>query len=754
MEETIYEISSNLSNNQEETLLVLSNALNNIAVNNPEIDFEVISLQITNILRLMDETNINLKNKEVELQTLKSDMKVLEARFSLEKEIRQEELDNSLKIYDQSELETSSLNERISALQAALRQRDLNFASISAEKDSIKVKLDDMYNNFTALKCENENKGKTIGSLSVKLNVANKEISQLSKMSKDKWVDDDIIDDYFKSMQNIANDKGHCLFISPAISHSIKLSDEVTLDLVNTPSYQACKYVFIAVNNSTGGSGSHWSLLFIDKFRQHAYHLDSISGLNTRPALKTASRLNVSEENVFQVNCFQQNNGYECGINVIVHAKLIFNYFCCSEVKTHFLDWFKSGPSFDHKLNGTDNSIVVADCNSILSKESSCKEVENFCNANCHKVTPITVKKSSSENWKLVKKKHGCSKKIKMDDFVNHSLDIKCKNRFEGLSQPETGDVCSVRNSSGLWKQKNLKSRSECDKSLVSKSKSKCMSKRESNTLTVTKGGKSKSNKPLKNQIFIEANACTSVQSDSDVERSVNKYRSINSFDDDVLLIGDSILRFASEAIAKRGATVELCPGAKIKDIKGKLLNYTNAKFSVIYIHVGTNNLKRGYKGSAGYNGGHGKREALNEMADLLFTVKTYFPNAMVFVNSVIIRSDLSYKALFDYNEQLDSMCNNFGVFFVEANCWVNRSHLANDGRHLNHRGSYQLGKLFSEVFSATSISGGAYDGLDVSSEVAGHIIVEADIARPAPPEPVDVLQETNNRFLDGIAPK
>ncbi|KAG8324002.1 hypothetical protein J6590_102730, partial [Homalodisca vitripennis] len=153
-----------------------------------------------------------------------------------------------------------------------------------------------------------------------------------------------------------------------------------------------------------------------------------------------------------------------------------------------------------------------------------------------------------------------------------------------------------------------------------------------------------------------------------------------------VLLIGDSIIRHAGKSTQQKGGHVECCPGAKINDIKQNLLKLVNRQFSVIYLHVGTNNLIRGYKGGPGYNGGHGKRQALHSMADLLYTVRTQFPNSKVFVNSVLTRTDISYKALFHFNEQIELMCGNFGVTYVEANCSIGRRDLARDGRHLNRR--------------------------------------------------------------------
>ncbi|KAG8333407.1 SUMO1 sentrin specific peptidase 8 [Homalodisca vitripennis] len=365
--ETIYESPLYLNEKQEDIIVALTSEINILVSNNPGIDFEGLSLHISSLLLLMDHLNSEFKSKEEELQTLGAEIKILKSRLDLEKDILQEEMDTSFKVQDQSTSEILSLNKRIESLQAALRQRDLHFASVTAEKDSFKSKLDDMYNNIKNLNLDIENKKKLIENISVKFDLAKKEIIILKKMSTDKWLEDDIIDDYFQSMQNIANDLGQCLFLSPAVSHAIKSGNKVIIsDVLNSPAYQPCKYVFVAVSNGTNvtceGKDSHWSLLFIDKSGLTAYHLDSVSKLNAAPAEYTATNLNIPSENCFSVNCPQQNNGYECGINVIVHAKLIFNYFCLPQVKTSFIDWFYNSPSPDSEHAGSINSTLATKC--------------------------------------------------------------------------------------------------------------------------------------------------------------------------------------------------------------------------------------------------------------------------------------------------------------------------------------------------------------------------------------------------------
>ncbi|KAG8285117.1 hypothetical protein J6590_087296 [Homalodisca vitripennis] len=184
----------------------------------------------------------------------------------------------------------------------------------------------------------------------------------------------------------------------------------------------------------------------------------------------------------------------------------------------------------------------------------------------------------------------------------------------------------------------------------------------------------------------------------------------------DVLLLGDSLLRHTSRNCMNRGAYVECCPG-------------------------GTNNLKRGYRGGPGYNGGHGKRGALHAMADLLFTASTRFPQAKVVLNSVLIRRDLTYKALFDFNEQLELMCLNFNVKFVQANCCVGRRDLARDGIHLNRRGVSRLGSLFEDVTAELLLSSTDQAAANVNLSYSP----ENEIAVNSDPAVSDAIHESQN---------
>ncbi|KAG8252353.1 hypothetical protein J6590_059211 [Homalodisca vitripennis] len=101
-----------------------------------------------------------------------------------------------------------------------------------------------------------------------------------------------------------------------------------------------------------------------------------------------------------------------------------------------------------------------------------------------------------------------------------------------------------------------------------------------------------------------------------------------------VLLIGDSMLKYSGRGCALAGAEVDVNPGARIHNIKEKLIRY---------------------------NGGWGKRAVLHTMADLLNVARHSFPNSLIMLSGVLLRNDISALAIANFNEQLALMCNNFG---------------------------------------------------------------------------------------------
>lgn len=61
-----------------------------------------------------------------------------------------------------------------------------------------------------------------------------------------------------------------------------------------------------------------------------------------------------------------------------------------------------------------------------------------------------------------------------------------------------------------------------------------------------------------------------------------NEISEISKFADNVLLIGNSLIRFASKPALERRAIVDCFLGAKIQDIKSWLVYYSNQNMSAV----------------------------------------------------------------------------------------------------------------------------------------------------------------------------
>ena len=84
------------------------------------------------------------------------------------------------------------------------------------------------------------------------------------------------------------------------------------------------KLTFIPINDG----GTHWSLLVFSFAKRSFVHYDS-SHLNTNDpfakemASTVASLFSFSTYSIDSANCAKQNNGYDCGVYLIMHAELL-----------------------------------------------------------------------------------------------------------------------------------------------------------------------------------------------------------------------------------------------------------------------------------------------------------------------------------------------------------------------------------------------------------------------------------------------
>lgn len=737
----IEEACVNSDNLDIDTETIISNiclALKRLEANHPHISLSDLQLNISSLLQRMDDVLASEKNSGAVIKDLQCDIFTLESRLEREKQQRQSDINASFNELDITREEkdvalknNSRMLSSLNDVKTKLKNKSdecLSLQSLIGEKDLIIARLK------SDLEISNTKKLELTGCLTDLKSLVKK--AEEKSWLKSRWVDDTILDTFFQSFGRDTKDSlSKVIFMGPSVTQVVNhgTCDDVR-DLLGELRFNKFDYAFLCLCDNTAtvkqDTGSHWSLLFVDISSNLVYHLDSLHRANSVVAKAVTIKLGLKVNNLHELSCTQQNNSYECGLSVLVNAKFINEGFCKKTMPG-------TGSSFSHwyaLFNDSPRSLVVTDqinvnVNSLSEKFVAPVNVNSFPQKI---VAPVKLIRDCNQKWLITSSKR--HKKMTTLKKTTQRPGIECKNKFDVLTVAENKIV----------RQPNVE---HCNND-PSISKPKCVSGNKSRPTSNT-STKKQAVKLLPKCKSINENAETvpsKISSSISDKVAVSKDQG-DTFNKNVLLIGDSIIRHSSNLCRKRGAYIECCPGGRILDIKTKLLKYLNQDLSVIYIHVGTNDLKRGYRGKAGYNGGDGKKQALHAMADLLFTTKNHFPNALVFLNSILIRSDISYKALFHFNEQLDLMCMNFGVSFVEANCWVNKHHLARDGRHLNWTGNQRLGQLFSDLFTAVldnfKEGGEIFSELDLTS--VNENIITSNNSKLA-----NNLQSSGNGNLEG----
>jgi hypothetical protein len=684
------------------SVISLTSELNTLSANHTDVNFDTLSSLISDFLQKIDSVNSSKKACIEELESVKNEVLMLHSKLEIEKENRRNEMNNSFKIMDETNDEIIDLKQRIQSLQGAVRERELQITALIGENNTLTDDLRSVRAQLEQSKLDYNNQSLNVKKLNCKLDVLKQEIVQNTKQrssSSSKWVDEHNIAAYFNEMSNSVKTNKEILFFDPSVTQLIKLgSTEACSDILSRSSYDSSSFIFCCVNNSTeterADSGSHWSLLFIDRKNCIGYHFDSVKGVNKNSAVNILTKLKMPESSLYEINCPQQTNDFECGLHVIVNAKFILNYYCIPGRGDSFPNWF-----YCNTVNATHTvipspkltaSTVSPSNHSQLNPESS--HPSNKTTVTSGKVDSVKLVRCSGSNdtWQIVKPKRtsdNVHRKTVSND-LNTSSVIKCSNKFSVLSDDETCSNNDVffNNGSGSWKATKVKNRTQ------HRNNSPTSVSNRKTDLTVP-------SKPM-NSVLKIAHKKTDHGDRDLVDKSKLSHCLLpnESQMGKCLVIGDSLLRHSGKQCSKAGVVVDVNPGAKTSSIKHKLLSYVNKKPESIYLNVGTNDVPLGYNGGAGYNGGGGKRAILDSMADLLYMIRTKFPNSKVFLNSIPIRRDINKKSLVQLNEQIELMCFNFGVHYVEVNECLRWYHLARDGRHLNRKGNYLLGFLIHQV--------------------------------------------------------
>lgn len=442
----------NVDSGTERNLIELAAVFNSLTVNNPDVDLSCMTEKISDLLRTMNalfekNKSLSVKNDELYCKNLE-----LDSFIETVNENKQTELNDSLQLQNCVVEENEVLSSELKLVKGKVSNLKVQLTKLNEENSYLKSCVDKVPDGNVPCNDEvsqlrkrvvayQENIHTLISKFDQVVKTNNKLLSQLdgvklqnsTSVYTNKWLDDSILQSYFSSFKtHPAAIQSNTLFIDPSVSEIFKLggTDEVNKQLkeLKCDSYN---FVFCSVSNSKGSQssdkkviakhdeGSHWSLLFCDMVNKVAYHLDSIGNMNVRFASNLASKFGCTLESVA---CYQQNNGFECGLNVLINSKLILHYYCSDENnKSSFLEWFGKCTSCINRKPMSQNVqlVVPKRCTSLFQKK--CVSVGDKL--------AIRLRKDDSNTWHVVKTKKG--KKSKTPSLSPVGTDVS--NRFSSL---------------------------------------------------------------------------------------------------------------------------------------------------------------------------------------------------------------------------------------------------------------------------------------------------------------------------------
>ncbi|KAG8273472.1 SUMO1 sentrin specific peptidase 8 [Homalodisca vitripennis] len=519
-------------------------------------------------------------------ERLKEELDYLSAQRDVERNSHRSELNISLSNNDHLVNEKNTLEVKIKDISKKLSKAE----NTNSQLRNLQAEHDNIVNDYETVQCANrklivensrlkklvEKNESICNVLKDKLLVNTNKIVQLEsslKVLNNKWLSDEIITDHIRlpnsEVTRIQND---ILFVNPTLTQLLKLHSRTYVDqALSDMSFYNKSWVFFVLNNCDQGleqnGGSHWSLLLLDNTTRTAIHYDSVRGLNERHAAALLVNLGLDSVPISEGQTFQQTESFECGVHVLVNARLLLGQVCDRFALTH------------NTLHHTDTSETHGSTNATLvpSSQSSNNSRSNLAN---------------DKVWKVVKGKKCARRNLN----PNKHNQVPCKNRFVVLSNHTSvteSVVKVVKSSSGVWSENS--------------GHVKCKEKRKTDSLK----NKDKRN-PSKNKSKIngESSSCTVGLNNAMVlsglcatddmlpavecagQTTLEDNHSLKPVgESNYMLIGDSILRYSGKLCKENGCTVRVHPGAKIEDVKNKLMGFLQHQPKIIHFHVGTNNL-------------------------------------------------------------------------------------------------------------------------------------------------------------------
>lgn len=404
--------------------------LSKLKANNPDLDLDNLMLFMTDMLKNFDDIIADNESNKDKLNTSLRETAVLVGKLEAEKRERISEMDQSIRLQDVDSDEKLLLGKKIKELEDKLKISGRNYKSLILENNTLKSELDSKTKTNNNLLKEIRSKVTYIENMKCNLNVLTTELAEKDSLgwSKDKWVDDSVLNEYFSAMSDsIAS--SNILFLGPSATLVIKLSPtDAAMESLKLSNFSQCNYVLLCISDASDGgkddSGSHWSLLFLARNSGMAFHFDSLNGNNKISASNVAVKLGIESNKVIEMPCTQQKHSFECGIHVLANAKYVAYHYCAANNDMPFLDWYKGiKPSKDRKSDGN-----------VMSRQTQTDLLSNM---------------EQNSKWCSVPTKHKntLNNSVRRNLF-NNQQKLQICNQFEALSGLNDDENTVIKESS------------------------------------------------------------------------------------------------------------------------------------------------------------------------------------------------------------------------------------------------------------------------------------------------------------------
>jgi hypothetical protein len=431
MEEFTFEYSDSQSVMQDH-IAEICFELNIIKSNYPEINIDKLTSKLESLINICDKVLADSRENESKLDTSLRETSILESKLCVEKEWREQEINHSLHMQELVEDDKLILKKEIKVLEEQLKKSNDKIISLMDENSDLVKRVTSLKKIGDTLEGKINNQNSTIAKLELKLQTAVKGMLNLQSKDnwgKDKWADDTVLNGYFSAMAETINNRD-ILFLGPSVTAVIRFgAPDVVTESLRVTSFTSCKYVFLCVSNSLDGSkedaGSHWSLLFIDKSHNKAYHFDSLSSMNNFSAKIVAGKLGYGND-VIEMTCMQQKQSFECGLHVLANAKYIAYHYCVKNTAgISLIDWMAGAVINNHGKEVNPTSQLQTDVEQ-RSVNTAASEM------------PKSGQKK--EKWQRVE---GRRKSLK-NKQKGENLHFVSRNRFEVLDKTSGDDVGEI----------------------------------------------------------------------------------------------------------------------------------------------------------------------------------------------------------------------------------------------------------------------------------------------------------------------